>query len=303
MIRGLGYLGFAATDMNAWSDFAQDVLGTHRVDAREDGTVVLRVDEYDQRILLHPDKERDDLSYIGWETADEAELDAVRNCLADAGVEFTEGSDELASLRQVRALIQLRDPDGNQLEVFYGPTITVRDPFRSPVAAGPFVTGEQGLGHIVVNCKDYEAMNRFYLDVLQFRISDYCDLTMADGTTQELAFMYVNPRHHSLALGQLPDDKTVHHIMLQTSNLDDTGRAYDRARDSGAHLLMDLGRHSNDRMLSFYVTTPSGWAVEYGWGAIEIDEKSWHVVQHTDVSLWGHRYSPPPATLNAGEVQ
>lgn len=31
-------------------------------------------------------------------------------------------------------------------------------------------------------------------------------------------------------------------------------------------LVMGLGKHSNDRMYSFYFKNPSGWAFEYGWG-------------------------------------
>jgi extradiol dioxygenase len=49
-----------------------------------------------------------------------------------------------------------------------------------------------------------------------------------------------------------------------------------------------LGRHSNDRMISFYAETPSGFNLEFGSGAITITPETW-VVRHYDrPSLWGH---------------
>jgi len=50
-----------------------------------------------------------------------------------------------------------------------------------------------------------------------------------------------------------------------------------------------LGRHTNDHMLSFYMRTPSGFEVEYGWGARTVDDAAWHVQRHQAPSIWGHR--------------
>jgi len=49
-----------------------------------------------------------------------------------------------------------------------------------------------------------------------------------------------------------------------------------------------MGRHTNDRMLSFYVRTPSGFSVEYGWGARTVDDRDWQVQLHRTGSIWGH---------------
>jgi len=58
---------------------------------------------------------------------------------------------------------------------------------------------------------------------------------------------------------------------------------------------MTLGMHPNDHMFSFYVRTPSGMNVEYGWGGLVIDEATWQV-QHLDkLSSWGHR---PPQVVS-----
>ena len=58
---------------------------------------------------------------------------------------------------------------------------------------------------------------------------------------------------------------------------------------------MTLGRHTNDRMFSFYAKTPSGVVVEYGWGGREITDPD-HVTNYfTEASVWGHRHPEQPA--------
>lgn len=51
---------------------------------------------------------------------------------------------------------------------------------------------------------------------------------------------------------------------------------------------MTLGRHTNDQMVSFYVRTPAGFDIEYGWGATEVDEQTWSVAKYSRTSVWGH---------------
>jgi len=50
-----------------------------------------------------------------------------------------------------------------------------------------------------------------------------------------------------------------------------------------------LGRHTNDRMVSFYARAPSGLEVEVGYGAVNLDETSWRVSRHDKTSIWGHK--------------
>jgi 3,4-dihydroxy-9,10-secoandrosta-1,3,5(10)-triene-9,17-dione 4,5-dioxygenase len=45
----------------------------------------------------------------------------------------------------------------------------------------------------------------------------------------------------------------------------------------------------NDRMVSFYLANPSGFAVEYGWGGRTIDDTVWQTEHYDSVeSIWGH---------------
>jgi 3,4-dihydroxy-9,10-secoandrosta-1,3,5(10)-triene-9,17-dione 4,5-dioxygenase len=52
-----------------------------------------------------------------------------------------------------------------------------------------------------------------------------------------------------------------------------------------------LGRHTNDKMLSFYIKTPGGFDIEFGCEGLEVEDTSWVARESTAVSLWGHDFS------------
>ena len=62
-----------------------------------------------------------------------------------------------------------------------------------------------------------------------------------------------------------------------------------RDRPSLAALSMDIGKHPNDEMVSFYSRSPSGFDVEIGCGGRLVDDATWTVAEITKPSLWGHR--------------
>lgn len=291
-ISSLGYLGLGVKDLAAWEKFATQILGLQSAGATEDGTLRLRMDEYAYRFALHQD-DADDLSYIGWEVADAAALREVADRVRAAGVAVEAGSAELAAARGVAELVRFNDPNGIPSEAFYGPSVEFEKPFHSPRAISGFKTGEQGLGHLVVATADLDKSVKFYTEVLGFRISDFIDMKFGSfGLT--LAFMHCNPRHHTIALLPLPMPKRLLHFMLQCNSIDDVGATMYLVQEAGIEIAATLGRHTNDHMLSFYMRTPSGFEVEYGWGGREIDDRIWHVQKHHAPSIWGHHRGGMP---------
>jgi hypothetical protein len=111
-----------------------------------------------------------------------------------------------------------------------------------------------------------------------------------------ITFMHFNARHHSIALGAgLP--KHLHHFMLQLNDMRDVGLALDRVVDHGVRVVQTLGQHPNDKMISFYSETPSGFEVELGWGGRTITE-GWEPETHGIWTEWGHR--PPAMQARSG---
>ena len=292
MIDQLGYLAFEVSDLPGWEAFATGVLG-FGVAGRRDGGLSLRMDGHAQRFFLSSGP-ADDLVAVGWQVADEATLDAAVARLRAAGHDVREGTPEEAAARQVVRLFVVRDPAGLRVELCFGPA-RAETPFVSPLVRSGFVADEHGLGHLVISAPDNAATSAFYQDLLGFRLSDRITCEFY-GHPVDITFLHTNARHHSLAFGG-PQPKRLHHFLVEVKSLDDVGAALDRAIAAGVRIAQMLGRHPNDRMVSFYALTPSGFQFEYGCGGRLIeDEALWVPCTHDRVSEWGHhppeRYAP-----------
>jgi 2,3-dihydroxybiphenyl 1,2-dioxygenase len=286
----LGYLAFDVSDVAAWEKFAVEVLGLGVAARFDDGAVSFRLDGHRQRILVEPGT-ADDLAYVGWQVEDEAALRALVGNLRAAGVEVRDGTAAEALRRRVQRFVRFADPSGIPTELFYGPE-RVAEPFRSPLVRDGFVADERGLGHVVLAVDELKASQRFYCELLGFRLSDKV-VTEIHGYHADIAFLHANPRHHSLALGG-KDKKRIHHFMLEARVMDEVGLAMDRTLKGGLRLMHTLGRHPNDRMFSFYARTPSGFNFEFGWGGRDVDDATWQPTTHHMISEWGHH---PPQFL------
>lgn len=288
-VIGLGYLGLKVSDVRAWKSWAQSFLGTMATAPSPGGVERLRIDDHAWRIALEPG-DLDDIAWAGFEVAGPKELAELRARLAAAGYAVEDGDATLLAERGVLGLIRTIEPGGLPIEIYFGPTHQTEVPFASPVGAR-FVTGRQGLGHIVLTTTELAATRNFFLDVLGFRHSDTIRMAMGPDFHVDLEFYYCNPRHHTLAVAPLPMPmpKRMHHMMLQVETLDQVGFALDRAPATGTRLTQGLGRHSNDKMVSFYAATPSGFEVEYGYDALEVDAETWTQARHEKISSWGHQ--------------
>jgi 3,4-dihydroxy-9,10-secoandrosta-1,3,5(10)-triene-9,17-dione 4,5-dioxygenase len=204
--------------------------------------------------------------------------------LASSGAPVERVTQAMLAERNVRGLLRVADPSGTPIELFWGQRIEVA-PFASPLGVR-FVTGDLGLGHVVlgVDPGQYRDTIAFYRDLLGFRVSDYFRMGEREAT-----FLHCNPRHHSLAIGEWPAAPALIHFMLEVEDLDAVGFALDACYAKGVRVKRMLGRHSNDRMVSFYAETPSGFDVEYGWGGRLIDDATWTVTEVAHGTLWGHR--------------
>ena len=278
-VTQLGYVGISVSNVEEWEHFATDVLGLQSNGVDSDGNLTLRMDEYTHRFIVSPGG-KDDVEFVGFQVTDEPALREMAEQLRQAGVEVTIGADDEAKARKVEGLIKFDDPDGTPTEVYFGPPISFERPFNSPRAISGFVTGEQGLGHVVYHVENLERSLTFYRDVLGMKISDFI---------RNLVFFHCNPRHHTLALIESKSPKRLNHFMLQAQGMNDVGSTYDLVQDQERQITRGLGRHTNDHMTSFYMKTPSGFDVEYGWGARTVDDTTWQVQRHEKGSIWGHR--------------
>jgi 3,4-dihydroxy-9,10-secoandrosta-1,3,5(10)-triene-9,17-dione 4,5-dioxygenase len=293
-IRSLGYLRLEATNVSAWREYGLKVLGMIEGSGSTEGALYLRMDEFPARLIIVPG-DHDRLIQSGWETANAAGLQEIRKALDIEGTPYKEATAAELADRRVDEMIVFDDPSGNTLEIFHGAALEHRR-VVSPYGH-QFVTEHQGLGHVVLTTRDDMESLHFYRDVLGFKLRDSMRLPPqlvgreAGDPPAWLRFFGVNPRHHSLAFmpGETPSG--IVHLMMEVGNSDDVGLCLDRALRRKVPMSATLGRHVNDKMLSFYMKTPGGFDVEFGCEGLEVEDDKWVARESTAISLWGHDFS------------
>lgn len=289
---GLGYIGVQAQDLGAWEEFATGVLGTMARRRTDPDRLDLKIDDRAWRVSVEAGA-ADGLAYLGFEVPGPVELDELAAHLEREGLVVKAGSEAEADARRVCGLIRTEDPAGTAIEFFYGQQNEYE--FRSPAGVSGFVTGSLGMGHAVLMVPRFDECLDFYLRVLGFRLREKAKIGSSG-----LAFIGCSGRHHSLALGDMgteTGDAVLQHIMIETATLDDVGRAYDRVAKRELQLGMTLGRHSNDRMISFYVKSPSGFDIEYGCDGMVVDD-DFPATQMMAGDIWGHLFPGTSMGLN-----
>lgn len=282
----LGYL-IARTERFAdWHRFASDAIGMH-VDQVDRSATRLRLDDHTCRFLLLRGPE-EDVSAFGWQVDDQATFEEVLRRVSDAGVPVSTGTDDEAALRGVARLARFPGPKGIAQEIFTGSaTRCAPPPWRSK-----FVTGEYGLGHVALTSKQPASIRGYYETVFDARLSDHIDETIS-GVKLKVRFLRLNARHHTVAVAGTgprldPVRTRIQHVNVQVGQLDDMVGSYQRVTELGFRMAWGIGQHTNDRELSYYCVTPSGFELEVGWNPIVVDEDTWTPTTHRGISIWGH---------------
>lgn len=290
----LGYIVIETRKFAEWARFGRDIIGLH-VDEIDATTMKFRLDDHECRFLLRYGP-AEDVVAVGWEMDDHAAFDEVLTRVTERGVPVAEGSGEDAALRGVERLWRIPGPRGVVQEIYTTPHVS-DTPLRM-ITAGGYVTGESGMGHVAFYSREPAAMRGYYNTVFDARLSDYIEASMGPGMELFVRFLRVNERHHSVAIAAPakikkldPIRTSIQHLNIQATTLEDMVGAYERVVEAGVNIAMPVGQHSNDRELSFYAITPSGFEWEVGWNPLLFTpevEDTWEVNNYRGISSWGH---------------
>ncbi|MBL0421519.1 VOC family protein [Ramlibacter sp. AW1] len=298
-IKELGYIVLDSPDLARWGTYLQEVVGA-MVSEGPDGSLRVRIDERDCRLLLR-DSPQEKLAAMGWLVRDEAGLRQALETARAEGCEPRIGTADECIARRVNGFFAITDPAGHSHEIAWGPVVNFRQPFRSPAGVPAFMTGDQGLGHLVIGCEpaQFEATSRFTTGVLGLQVANLRAQSLSgEPVPFPITWFHAdNPRQHSLGLAaSFTPGAPRHgcrHINLEVPEIDDVGRALDRCDRHGVRIARSLGRHVNDRAISFYMASPGGFLVEYGCAA---PRKDWSLEIVYDEggagSVWGHKPNP-----------
>ncbi|MGW0886401.1 VOC family protein [Streptomyces sp. NPDC002671] len=284
----LGYIVIETNRFADWRRFGTDAIGMHH-DALSRDMMRFRLDDQVCRFLLRRGP-AEDIVATGWHIDDHAAFEQIEARIRAHGVPLVQGSDEEAAIRGVERLLRFPGPKGITQEIYTTP-VKSAEPLR--MLASGFVTGACGMGHIALTSTKPSQIRGYFNTVFDARLTDYIDETIS-GVRLKIRFLRVNERHHSIAVAAVrgipidPVRTRVQHLNIQAATLDDLAQSYQRVHELGFDMALSVGQHTNDKELSYYARTPSGFEWEVGWNPIVIAESTWEHTTHQGISIWGH---------------
>ncbi|HKS47022.1 MAG TPA: VOC family protein [Amycolatopsis sp.] len=282
LVRELAAITVDSTDLGAWERFASEVLGMSA--HRNGGELRLKMDDYPYRFLVR-EAGRDGIAGLTWVSRGPELVAEIRDRWELRGGSARPA--ETAGWNQAEAGESYAFEDHRALvhQVFDVPPAG-RSPFEPGHAVSGFVTGDAGLGHLVL-FDDVDLANTVYVDAFAMSLREDAKKTQVGGRGR---FYGCNIRHHTIAAVEVPGkDPGVMHLMVEMLSIDDVGTALDRAKAGGWEPRTSLGRHP-DHVISFYVPSPGGFDIEVGFDGLLVNsDAEWEATKEsTRARSWGH---------------
>ncbi len=247
------------------------------------------------RIVAAPSRRLVEL-HVGADDHDD--LSRVADRLTRAGVPVERGPESLTAVEPatgIRATVEIAPrlmQDAVAATLYNGPGRLERQGLRAPGLMRTDRVQPRKLGHAVVGTTDLAVTQKFFVDCLGFKVSDYI--------SNVGAFMRCSTDHHNLLVLAAPLTY-LHHTSWQVDDIDDVGRgAYAMLEDHPERHIWGLGRHHAGSNFFWYLKDPAGNFSEY-YSDMDciIDDQLWkpEVLEGAKgLFNWG---PPPPASFLA----
>jgi 2,3-dihydroxy-p-cumate/2,3-dihydroxybenzoate 3,4-dioxygenase len=253
----LGYVALNVSDIERSKRFYEGLWGLQPNGDGADGACFLRCSDDHHNVVLYQGKPG--LKRIGWQLESEDDVQTLAENLHTHGLATRESDPaEREMLRQGRTL-RFTDPFTGVVHEYYA-RMDKADHHWCPTVAKI-----QRIGHVVLKTPRYAEAIQFYVNVLNFRISD----VIGDRVTFMRCFP--NPLHHSLGLSNAKG-AALHHVNFMVSEIDDVGKALWRFKNNDVPIVRGPGRHPPSGSVFLYVLDPDGLTVEYSYGMEEFPE-------------------------------
>ncbi|SFU21116.1 VOC family protein [Sedimentitalea nanhaiensis] len=156
------------------------------------------------------------------------------------------------------------------------------------------------VSHVVLNTPDMEGLERWYQEVLGFKVSDY--------SADQMVFLRCSSDHHSIALVRAKYP-AINHVAFELPDLDSYMRAIGRMKQQGQVPSWGPGRHGPGNNPFAYFVSPSGYVIEFTSELQQIDEAThqaqvWSRTDPDSMDRWMTAGPPTPAqrTVMAGRI-
>lgn len=128
------------------------------------------------------------------------------------------------------------------------------------------------LSHVVFNSPNPEATVQWYVDNLDFAVTDQL---VHPHMGEMMWFLRISPQHHSIAVARCPHH-SLHHASFQMRGLDEYMRGTGRLLRLGVEKIWGPGRHMAGNNTFSYFLDPHGNTIEYTTELENVDEDIWH---------------------------
>lgn len=269
VISRMGYVAMQTTDLDRSVEHAEEILGLREIG--RNGRSISLASATTGRELTYIESSQNGVDRIGLVAANATALGILYERVIDAG---------FAVLTKEGAR---SDAEGGFS--FVGPEDFVFDIYLEPrtavLARAPH--SPERFGHINLHPVDLSKMLDFFVDILEFRISDVIGDDFA-------YFLRCNAEHHGVAL--IKGNGWLHHHAWQVQSIAELGQLGDRLHRRGERLLMGPVRHGAGHNMAAYYVEPNGAVVElYTDMEMIYDDDRPPIVWARDDLSWATRWS------------
>ena len=281
-VTRLGHVGLVVSDLDEYSRFLTEGLGLAET-RREDGRAYFALGTRHHQVRV-TDGDSHVCDGIGLDVSDAASLAGFREAVDAAGLEVVSEKPVDDTVAEGFSFVV---PQGPTVELCVGAALApdtgdLNDFYRR---RGDHLLLKK-LGHVTIGTPDAEAVERTFVDVLGFRISD-----RFPGV---LAWARCNADHHSIGFAPA-EAPGIHHMAFEIESFAHYERFLDSLSLTGRRLVWGPGRHGPGNNLFAYFDDPAGTMVEIYADLIQIDNEDSYVPNvWDDLQEVGNRWGPLP---------
>ncbi|QEV99086.1 hypothetical protein F6J84_02450 [Microbacterium caowuchunii] len=239
LIAEMGFITIQTTRLDEQIAATKTLLGLREVSRVGNAAYFAASDMHHEIVYIAG--ERDGIDHLSFRARDVDALNVIRQRVKDAGMTIL--SDQPLGIG-IGEAFSFVGPEGYIFEIYV-------DMVRTWNPARP--AGPERYGHINMHPSDVVRMKDFFVDILEFRVSDVIG-------TEFGYFLRCNSDHHGVAL--IKGRGSFHHHAWQTQSIADLGRMADRVDQMGQKLLWGPVRHGAGHNIAAYYEEPSGAVVE-----------------------------------------
>lgn len=269
LVSEMGYVAFQSQDIECSIQHATEILGLSEV--HRSGSSAILSSTGSGKELVYTDSTQNAVDRLGLVAPNNAAIAEIYKRVKAAGY-------------QILGTEPFNDHADSGF-VFVGPEGYIFDIYlrRQPDGVRVGGLGPDRFGHINLHPKNLQAMLAFFVDLLDFKVSDIIGDDFA-------YFLRCNPEHHGIAL--IKGNGWLHHHAWQVQSVADLTRLADRLDNAGENLLMGPVRHGAGHNIAAYYVEPSGAVVElYADMEMIYDDERPPTIWSRDDRRWATRWS------------